>query len=81
MHRLARPLFLATALVTLMSAVEPAAAAKWCLQGRQWGFPGNCQFQTRAQCMATASGTNSTCGINPRYAFARQRHFHRGYGY
>ncbi len=28
------------------------------------------------QCMATASGTKSYCGINPRWAFARQR---RGY--
>jgi hypothetical protein len=25
------------------------------------------------QCMATASGTLAYCGINPQYAFARQR--------
>lgn len=77
MHRLVRPLFFATAIVTLMSAVEPAAAARWCLQGRQWGIPGNCQFATRHQCMAAASGTGASCGINPHYAFARSRH--RGY--
>ena len=57
----------------LVSTVQPAAAGRYCLQGRQWGYPGNCQFSTRHQCMATASGTDSTCGINPRYAHARQR--------
>ena len=45
----------------------------WCLQGCQWGYPGNCQFSSYAQCMATASGTFSYCGINPHYAYARQR--------
>jgi hypothetical protein len=46
---------------------------RYCLQGRQWGYPGNCQFSSYAQCMATASGTLAYCGINPQYAFARQR--------
>jgi uncharacterized protein DUF3551 len=57
------------------ASAGPAAARefKYCLQGRNWGLPGNCSFSTRAQCMATASGTGATCGINPRYAFARQR--------
>jgi hypothetical protein len=45
----------------------------YCLQGRQWGYPGNCQFSSYAQCMATASGTDAYCGINPQHAFARQR--------
>jgi hypothetical protein len=53
-----------------------AAANSWCLQGQDWGYPGNCQFSSYAQCMATASGTLSYCGINPAYAFARQG---RGY--
>jgi len=44
--------------------------ARYCLQGRQWGYPGNCQFSTYGQCMATASGTDAYCGINPQYAFA-----------
>ncbi|MCK1640656.1 DUF3551 domain-containing protein [Bradyrhizobium sp. 157] len=48
----------------------------WCLQGRDWGYPGQCQFWTYNQCMATASGTVSYCGINPLVAFAQQR---RGY--
>ena len=58
------------------ASAGPAAARdfKYCLQGRKnWGHPGNCSFSTRAECMATASGTGATCGINPRYAFARQR--------
>lgn len=41
----------------------------YCLQGRAWGYPGNCQFATYEQCMATASGTDAYCGINPFYAF------------
>lgn len=44
----------------------------YCLQGRSWGYPGNCQFSTYSQCMATASGTYTYCGINPIYAFERQ---------
>ena len=50
-----------------------SAPNSYCLQGRIWGYPGNCQFSSYAQCMATASGTAAGCGINPHYAFARQR--------
>jgi len=50
-----------------------SAPSSYCLQGRRWGYPGNCQFSSYAQCMATASGTDAGCGINPHYAFARQR--------
>ena len=49
-----------------------SAPNSYCLQGRIWGYPGNCQFSSYAQCMATASGTDAGCGINPQYAFARQ---------
>jgi hypothetical protein len=48
----------------------------YCLQGRIWGYPGNCQFSNYAQCMATASGTDAYCDKNPQYLFAEQR---RGY--
>jgi Protein of unknown function (DUF3551) len=90
-HRLFRPILLATITATLVSAVQPAmagrraayraagdgwaAASSWCLQGRDWGYPGNCQFASYQQCMATASGTLSYCGINPAYAFARQSRY------
>jgi hypothetical protein len=50
-----------------------AVQDRYCLQGRIWGYPGNCQFSSYAQCMATASGTDAYCGINPQYAFARQQ--------
>ena len=68
----------AAAMLAALGSMSPAAAqGRYCLQGRGWGFPGNCQFATYGQCMATASGTNASCGINPRYAFARQRHWRR----
>jgi hypothetical protein len=56
-----------------VGSLSPAAAARYCLQGRHWGNPGNCQFSTMQQCRAAASGTSAHCGINPRHAFARQR--------
>ena len=60
-----------------VGSISPAPAEtgpdSYCLQGRVWGYPGNCQFSSYAQCMATASGTDAYCGINPQYAFARQR--------
>jgi hypothetical protein len=43
----------------------------YCLQGREYGLPGLCQFTSYEQCEATASGTFSYCGINPRFAFAQ----------
>jgi Protein of unknown function (DUF3551) len=65
------------AIAYVLSAIPASAQDRYCLQGRQWGYPGNCAFATYAQCMATASGTESACGINPRYAYAR--HHYRGY--
>ena len=46
----------------------PRAPNSYCLQGRQWGYPGNCQFSSFAECRATASGTDAYCGINPQNA-------------
>ncbi len=67
----------AFATAVLAGSVAPASAQdRYCLQGRDYGYPGNCEFATYGQCMATASGTFSYCGINPRYAYARQQ---RGY--
>jgi Protein of unknown function (DUF3551) len=66
--------------VAILGTSNPASAAPvvqdaYCLQGRQSGYPGNCQFSTYQQCMATASGTNEGCGISPMRAFAPQGHF------
>ena len=65
----------AVSALAVVETVSPAAAAQdeYCLQGRVWGYPGNCQFSSYPQCMDTASGTDAYCGINPQYAFARQR--------
>jgi hypothetical protein len=62
----------------IVGAMSPAPAAeaiqdRYCLQGRQSGYPGNCEFSTYQQCQATASGTNEGCGINPMRAYS-QRH-------
>jgi hypothetical protein len=70
--------FAILAVVSALAAVNSVSAAfaaqdQYCLQGRRWGYPGNCQFSSYAQCMATASGTVDYCGINPHYAFAHQR--------
>jgi hypothetical protein len=76
-----RVLFTALPLAILSSAaamITPAAAVtqdRYCLQGRQHGYPGTCHFSTYDQCNATASGTGAHCGINPRYA-----HHHRSHG-
>jgi uncharacterized protein DUF3551 len=66
-------IFAILAIGAVFTALGPASARdyKYCLQGRQTGYPGNCQFTTYRQCMATASGTLSSCGINPRFAGRR----------
>jgi Protein of unknown function (DUF3551) len=51
----------------------PMVQDRYCLQGRNYGYPGDCSFSTFEQCQATASGTDSGCGINPMAAYARQR--------
>jgi Protein of unknown function (DUF3551) len=55
------------------SAAQGPIQDRYCLQGRSFGYPGNCQFSSYRQCMATASGTFETCGLHPRYAYGRQR--------
>jgi hypothetical protein len=70
-------LFATAALAALTSTSFAQGGSRYCLQGSTYGYPGNCQFSSYRQCMATASGTYETCGVNPRYAFARQRHPYR----
>jgi hypothetical protein len=64
--------------LSLLGTMSPASAAQpvqdsYCLQGRQSGYPGNCQFSSFRQCMATASGTAEGCGINPMKANSQPR--------
>jgi hypothetical protein len=71
-----RLLFAGSLILSCAVATTSAHAGRYCLQGRDWGYPGNCQFSSYRQCMASASGTNASCGINPRYGYG-----HRGQRY
>ena len=74
MRKILIMLALTAGTITVTGAVPADAQEyRWCLQGRQMGYPGDCNYQTRAQCMASASGRNAGCGINPRAAFAQRR--------
>ena len=67
----------ALALVAAVSATivgsSPASAFDYpyCLQGKQTGIPGDCNYASYAQCMASASGRDAYCAVNPRVAFDR----------
>ena len=68
-----------------ISGSTPAAAYDYpyCVQGRGIGIPGDCSYQTYAQCMASASGRGLYCNVNPRVAFGPlpQRRAPRPYYY
>ncbi|WP_407114443.1 DUF3551 domain-containing protein [Bradyrhizobium sp. LMG 9283] len=74
-HRLLIAAAAAALVASFGASTDAVAQDRYCLQGRIWGYPGNCQFASYAQCMASASGTNAYCGVNPRY-YARR---YRGY--
>lgn len=59
-----------------ITASTPAAAYDYpyCVQGRGVGVPGDCSYNTYAQCMASASGRGLYCNVNPRVAFGQQQH-------
>ena len=63
----------AAALLAVIAAAGPAVAGDYpyCLQGRDWGYPGKCDFTSYRQCQASASGTFSYCGTNPRFAYGQ----------
>jgi hypothetical protein len=66
-------LALVSAASAIMAGSSPAAAFDYpyCLQGKQTGIPGDCNYASYAQCMASASGRDAYCAINPRVAFDR----------
>ena len=46
----------------------------WCVMGGELGYSGDCSYQTRAQCLASASGRwNLYCDVNRRLLFERQQ--------
>ena len=62
-------------LAATFAGSAPAAAYDYpyCVQGKGVGFPGDCSYRTYAQCMASASGRDAYCGLNPRAAFGKQK--------
>jgi hypothetical protein len=46
----------------------------WCIYGGELGYSGDCSYETRAQCLASASGRwNLYCDVNRRLLFERQQ--------
>jgi hypothetical protein len=69
----------AAAFVAMVFTALPASAQPsdpydypYCLQGGDYGLPGLCQFTSYLQCQATAWGTRSYCGPNPRFLYLGQ---------
>jgi hypothetical protein len=65
-----------------VGGTSPAAARDYpyCLQSRSTGIPGDCSYQSYAQCMQSASGRAASCNINPRVAFQQQQQQWNGRG-
>ena len=67
------PVFLATAIVTVLTLVAPTAGQAqtypWCAQygGMGGGGGRNCGFVSYEQCMATVSGIGGFCERNSFY--------------
>jgi hypothetical protein len=60
--------------VVMVVGLAPAAHADrdypWCVFGGHLGTLGECMYETREQCLASASGRwNTYCDINPRVRF------------
>ena len=69
----------AAAFVAMVFTAQSASAQPndpydypYCLQGKEYGLPGLCQFTSYEQCKATASATTSYCGLNSRFAYGLQ---------
>ena len=39
----------------------------WCITDSEYGYPGDCSYQTRQQCLLSASGRKGYCDVNPRF--------------
>jgi hypothetical protein len=68
-----------TAATIAVSAPAAAYDYPYCVQGRGVGIPGDCSYNTYAQCMASASGRGLYCNVNPRVAFGQQQRRVRTY--
>ncbi|MBR1030374.1 DUF3551 domain-containing protein [Bradyrhizobium liaoningense] len=43
----------------------------WCIQNSEYGYPGDCSYQTREQCQMSASGRKGYCAQNPAQVAVR----------
>jgi len=71
---------LASAMATIGGST-PAAAYDypWCVYGGGLGFSGDCSYQTREQCLASASGMSRRyCDVNRRLLFEKQARDQQG---
>jgi hypothetical protein len=66
-------LFSAFVFMTLASLPASAQPGKYCLRGFNHGYPGDCSYNSYAECKATASGMVEECVVNPMYSHARDR--------
>jgi hypothetical protein len=73
--------FVAIVFTALSASAQPNDPYDYpyCLQGRDYGLPGLCQFASYQQCQASAQGTFSYCGVNPRFAQGWQQRSWRPY--
>ena len=66
-RRISLAILAAVSTFTVIGSTSSAVAREaiqdsYCLQGRTWGYPGNCAFSSYEQCMMTASGTDPLAG-------------------
>jgi hypothetical protein len=46
----------------------------WCVYGEELGYSGDCSYETREQCLRSASGRwNTYCDVNRRLLFQQQQ--------
>ncbi len=69
---------LALLVVVMVAGLAPAAHAErdypWCLYGGEFSPAGECMYETREQCLASASGRwNLYCDLNLRVRFKQQQ--------
>jgi len=65
---------LGTLIIAWLAGGSPARADydyAWCLQEGGYGYPGECSYRTREQCLQSVSGRKGYCAQNPAYAVTR----------
>ena len=63
--------------VIILAGVAGACPARandeypWCIADSEYGYPGDCAYQTREQCLLSVSGRKGYCDVNPRFVLGR----------